>query len=72
MVVHFVSRWDVFISLPTEYGKTLCFSVLPWTLTTERRKKKVHHCCSLNNERFDGSQVKACREKGMTAGFVNS
>lgn len=37
-ITAFVQGCDVFVSLPTGFGKTLCFGVLPWTFDGEKGK----------------------------------
>ena len=39
-VVKFISGRDVFISLPNGSGKSLCYSVLPWTNDRLRNRRK--------------------------------
>ena len=72
-VLAFVGGQDVFVSLPTGFGKTLCFAVLPWTfdqLRGEARKSIVIVVSPLNA--LMESQVKTYREKGISAAFVHS
>lgn len=40
VVQNFVQGSDVFVSLPTGSGKSLCFSILPWTFDIIRKHKQ--------------------------------
>ena len=37
-----LSGLDTFVSLPTGYGKLLCYAILPWASTSEHQESK--HC----------------------------
>lgn len=72
-IVAFVRRQDVFVSLPTGYGKTLCFVALPWTfdrLKAVERQSIVLVVSPLIALMQD--QVRFLTERGLSAACVSS
>ena len=72
VVLAFLSGRDVFVSVPTGEGKSLCYAVLPWTVDLlEGRVGSivvvVSPLIALMKE-----QVSKYRSKGLTAQFVGS
>ena len=65
---------DVFVCLPTGFGKTLCFSALPWVFDYLRRsivssKSIVIVVSPLSSLMLD--KTDSLRQKGMAVGYVN-
>ncbi len=72
VVQGFVKGRDVFVSLPTGSGKSLCFAVLPWTFDILRRHPKptcivvvVSPLIALMKD-----QVASLKKKGLSAVYV--
>ena len=74
IVVKFVRGHDVFISLPTGSGKSLCYWILPWTFD-ELRNHSIPTCVLVVVSPLIAlikDQVQALNEKGLTSINVGS
>lgn len=72
VVLNFVKGRDVFVSLPTGSGKSLCYSVLPWTYDCLRCRSKPSSIIIVVSPlvALMKDQVSSLAEKGMSAVYV--
>ena len=71
-IITFLSGNDVFVALPTGYGKSLCYGCLPGAFDILRKTEKmsivivISPLISLMND-----QVSSFSSKGVSAAFIN-
>ena len=68
----FISSRDVFVSLPTGSGKSLCYSVLPWTYDRLRNRRKPSSLIIVVSPlvALMKDQVASLTKKGLSAVYV--
>ena len=71
VVREFVAGNDVFVSLPTDYGKSVCFAILPWTfdLLLERKDTSIVLVISPLTALMQG-QVETFSRRGLSTGYL--
>ena len=72
VVVDFVGGHDVFVSLPTGSGKSMCYAVLPLIFDTIHRKKGSICLVVSPLTALMKDQVENFQSRGMTAAFCGS
>ena len=72
VVVNFVQGRDVFVSLPTGSGKSLCYAVLPWTFDCLRSIPKPSSIIIVVSPLIAlmKDQVSSFMKKGLSAVYV--
>ena len=62
-IITFLSGKDVFVALPTSYGKSLCYGCLPWAFDILRKTKSISivvlPLISLMNDQVSSKDVSA-------------
>lgn len=73
-VLSFVQGKDVFVSLPTGYGKSLCYGVIPLVVDEMKAHKEPNSILLIVSPLISlmKDQVKHFVAKGVSAGYVSS
>ena len=69
----FVEGRDVFVSLPTGYGKSLCYALLPFVFDLKRKLKEKTSIVMIVSPlvALMKDQASAFTEKGVSAGYIS-
>ena len=72
-IFQFLHGRDVFVALPTGYGKSLCYMALPWIFDRLRGVTNQSVVLVISPlVALMADQVAQCCSRGITAGFVSS
>ena len=70
-IVAFLRREDVFVALPTGYGKSLCYGCLPWVFDHLRKTEKNSIAIVISPlKALMNNQVSRFSSKGVSAAFI--